>query len=106
MAQAIGRWGNYFNQELIGKPSSLPRALRIAAAYTFGRFFTEYERIDFAHRLGPLRLNDWTSVVVFTAALATLVVVNRSASGARCEAEAAGGVPCDDATVDASRSPG
>jgi prolipoprotein diacylglyceryl transferase len=24
LAQAIGRWGNYFNQELFGRPSSLP----------------------------------------------------------------------------------
>lgn len=128
LAQAIGRWGNYFNQELFGKPSSLPWALWIdavhrpavyasahtfqpiflyesiwdlcvvgivmlvghrfrlrsgsllavyAAAYTFGRFFTEYERIDFAHRFGPLRLNDWTSLMVFAGALVTLVAMNR-----------------------------
>jgi prolipoprotein diacylglyceryl transferase len=129
LAQAIGRWGNWFNQELFGKPTSLPWALRIdaahrpaayahaatfqpiflyesiwdvcvvgivllverrfrlrtgsllgvyAAAYTFGRFFTEHERIDFAHRLGPLRLNDWTSVVVFASSLLVLGAVNRS----------------------------
>ncbi|HXV33265.1 MAG TPA: prolipoprotein diacylglyceryl transferase [Gaiellaceae bacterium] len=30
LAQAIGRWGNYFNQELFGKPSDLPWALEIA----------------------------------------------------------------------------
>src|SRR3712207_8127958 len=24
LAQAIGRWGNYFNQELFGRPSDLP----------------------------------------------------------------------------------
>jgi prolipoprotein diacylglyceryl transferase len=29
LAQAIGRWGNYFNQELYGKPSKLPWALKI-----------------------------------------------------------------------------
>lgn len=29
LAQAIGRWGNWFNQELFGKPSDLPWALRI-----------------------------------------------------------------------------
>ncbi|GAC1532715.1 MAG: prolipoprotein diacylglyceryl transferase [Acidimicrobiales bacterium] len=128
LAQAIGRWGNYFNQELFGKPTSLPWALRIdaahrpavyaaahtfqpiflyesiwdlcvvgiviwvgrhfrlrtgslfavyVAAYTFGRFFTEYERIDFAHRFGPLRLNDWVSIAVFTGALVVLAVTNR-----------------------------
>jgi len=30
LAQAIGRWGNYFNQELFGKPTSLPWGLEIA----------------------------------------------------------------------------
>jgi len=29
LAQAIGRWGNYFNQELYGKPSGLPWAVKI-----------------------------------------------------------------------------
>jgi len=136
LAQAIGRWGNWWNQELYGKPTGLPwgleidRAHRVAAyvqsrtfqptflyesiwdlcvvgivllverrfhlrrgsllavyvaAYTFGRFFTEYERIDFAHKIGPLRLNDWTSVVVFLAAVVALVVYNRP------------GAPIDDA---------
>jgi prolipoprotein diacylglyceryl transferase len=129
LAQAIGRWGNWFNQELFGRPSALPWALRVglnhrppgfshfqtfqpiflyeslwdlavvaivlaverrarlrrgylfavyAAAYTFGRFFTEYDRIDFAHRLGPLRVNDWMSLVVFLGAVCFLVNANRS----------------------------
>ncbi len=30
LAQAIGRWGNYFNQELFGTPSTLPWAIQIA----------------------------------------------------------------------------
>lgn len=30
LAQAIGRWGNYFNQELFGTPSDLPWAVEIA----------------------------------------------------------------------------
>ena len=30
LAQAIGRWGNYFNQELFGRPSKLPWAIEIA----------------------------------------------------------------------------
>jgi prolipoprotein diacylglyceryl transferase len=29
LAQAIGRWGNYFNQELYGRPTDLPWALRV-----------------------------------------------------------------------------
>ena len=31
LAQAIGRWGNWWNQELFGKPTTLPWALRIDA---------------------------------------------------------------------------
>jgi phosphatidylglycerol---prolipoprotein diacylglyceryl transferase len=30
LAQAIGRWGNYFNQELFGRPTDLPWGIRIA----------------------------------------------------------------------------
>ena len=33
VAQSIGRIGNYFNQELFGKPSTLPWALKIAPAH-------------------------------------------------------------------------
>jgi prolipoprotein diacylglyceryl transferase len=33
VAQAVGRIGNYFNQELFGKPSGLPWALQIAVAH-------------------------------------------------------------------------
>ncbi|HZE05256.1 MAG TPA: prolipoprotein diacylglyceryl transferase, partial [Solirubrobacteraceae bacterium] len=33
VAQAIGRIGNYFNQELFGAPSSLPWALKISLAH-------------------------------------------------------------------------
>jgi prolipoprotein diacylglyceryl transferase len=124
LAQAIGRWGNYFNQELFGRPSGLPWAVRIdpanrptkylhdatfqptflyeciwdlvvvglllwaerrfrirrgylvvlyAALYTLGRFWTEYLRVDNAHRFAGLRLNDWTSIVVFCAAVAVLI---------------------------------
>ena len=32
-AQAIGRWGNYFNQELFGGPTSLPWGIRIDPAH-------------------------------------------------------------------------
>lgn len=33
LAQAIARWGNYVNQELFGRPTTLPWALRIDAAH-------------------------------------------------------------------------
>ena len=33
LAQAIGRWGNYFNQELFGRPTTLPWALKIDVAH-------------------------------------------------------------------------
>ena len=33
LAQAIGRWGNYFNQELFGQPTTLPWGLKIDAAH-------------------------------------------------------------------------
>lgn len=36
IAQAMGRWGNWFNQELFGKPTSLPWGLEISASsYNF-----------------------------------------------------------------------
>jgi prolipoprotein diacylglyceryl transferase len=53
LAQAIGRWGNYFNQELFGKPTDLPWGLEIdrvnrpsqyAGAETFHPLFL-YESI-------------------------------------------------------------
>lgn len=42
-AQAIGRFGNWFNQELFGRPSDLPWALEIDARYrpfVYGQFET------------------------------------------------------------------
>ncbi len=33
VAQAIGRWGNWFNQEVFGRPSDLPWALEIDASH-------------------------------------------------------------------------
>jgi prolipoprotein diacylglyceryl transferase len=46
IAQAIGRWGNYFNQELFGRPTRLPWAVEI----------------DSAHRLSlPVRYQQFTT---------------------------------------------
>jgi prolipoprotein diacylglyceryl transferase len=132
LAQAIGRWGNYFNQELYGRPSRLPWAVRIdnppgypphttfhptflyeciwdlivlalviwverrfrirrgyliaayASFYTFGRFWTEYLRIDNAHRFLGLRLNDWTSILVFVVATTVLLTRGRAQPGDDC----------------------
>ncbi len=38
LAQAIGRWGNYFNQELFGRPTRLPWALEIDVAHRPTRY--------------------------------------------------------------------
>ena len=120
VAQGIGRLGNWWNQELFGKPTSLPWGLRIdpahrpiqyldratfhptflyellfdlaaagfliwlerrrpiqqpgifalyVALYCFGRFGVEYLRIDPAHHIAGLRLNDWVAAIGFFAAL-------------------------------------
>jgi prolipoprotein diacylglyceryl transferase len=136
LAQALGRWGNWFNNELYGRPTSLPWGLRVhvmddhnpghalimdgkpvlqegmfqptflyeslwdigvailvwqldkrhrfgrgrafalyAMAYTAGRFWVEALRVDTAHHFLGLRLNDWTSLVVFVVALVYFVRV-------------------------------
>ncbi|HVW79617.1 MAG TPA: prolipoprotein diacylglyceryl transferase [Mycobacteriales bacterium] len=136
VAQALGRWGNWFNQELYGRPTSLPWGLHIDPAhrpmtasgtyiakyqldayyqptflyesiwdigvalvvvwadrrwhftkgrafalyvmlYTVGRGWIEALRIDDAHKFLGLRLNDWTSVVVFVAAAAYFYLAGR-----------------------------
>ncbi|MEO3752974.1 prolipoprotein diacylglyceryl transferase [Streptomyces sp. B6B3] len=119
LAQAVGRWGNWFNQELYGRSTDLPWAVEIdngidegtfhptflyeslwclgvavlviwadrrfrlghgrafalyVAAYTAGRFWIESLRIDEAHEFLGMRLNNWTSLVVFLAAVAYLVI--------------------------------
>jgi hypothetical protein len=50
-------------------------------AYTVGRAWIEYLRIDEAHHILGLRLNDWTSIVVFAGALAYFVIVGRRHPG-------------------------
>jgi len=115
VAQAMGRFGNYFNQELFGSPTNLPWGLEIDVAhrpagysefttfhptflyealwmlgvalilvwadkrfnlghgrvfalyivmYCVGRFWIEALRIDSAHHILGLRLNDWTALLV------------------------------------------
>lgn len=41
LAQAIGRWGNYFNQELFGEPTDLPWGLEIDFANRPEQFASE-----------------------------------------------------------------
>jgi phosphatidylglycerol---prolipoprotein diacylglyceryl transferase len=122
LAQALGRWGNWFNQELYGRPTHLPWALHITstadgrvpgyyqptflyeslwcigvaflviwadrrfklghgrtfalyvAAYCVGRGWIEYMRVDDAHHILGLRLNDWTAMIVFLLAVVYLAV--------------------------------
>jgi prolipoprotein diacylglyceryl transferase len=128
-AQAIGRWGNWFNQELYGNPTHLPWGLKITstagdrvpgiyqptflyeclwcigvallvlwadrrfrlghgrafalyvAAYCAGRFWIEHMRSDYAHHILGLRLNDWTAIIVFTAAVLYMVLSARLRPG-------------------------
>ncbi len=124
VAQAMGRLGNYFNQELYGRPTTLPWGLEIDMAhrisgyeqyatyqptflyellwcllgagvlvmverlvpmgrgklfaayivwYTLGRFWVEGLRIDMANTFDGLRLNSYTSLIVFAAGVVLLV---------------------------------
>jgi len=41
LGQAIGRWGNYFNQELFGRPTNLPWGIPIAEFNRPVQFFNE-----------------------------------------------------------------
>jgi prolipoprotein diacylglyceryl transferase len=132
VAQAIGRIGNWFNQELFGRPTTLPWALEIEPRYraagfqqfatfhpTFlyellwnlavavvlvvldrklrlghgkvfalyvmlycaGRFWIEALRIDSVNEIGGFRLNNYTSLIVFLAALIWLIWLIRNRPG-------------------------
>jgi len=41
LAQAIGRWGNFFNQELYGGPTNLPWAIFIEPAYRLPEYINQ-----------------------------------------------------------------
>lgn len=128
LAQAVGRFGNWFNQELFGRPTTLPWGLEIDLAhrpvgyeqyatfhptflyevvwnvagcalllwldrrfrlghgrvfwlyvlvYTTGRIWIESLRIDTAEHFLGLRLNVWTSIVVWLGALVASIVLAR-----------------------------
>ena len=46
--------------------------------YAFGRFFIERMRIDFAHTIAGLRVNEWISVVAFAIAIGFVATGRRS----------------------------
>ena len=134
VAQALGRWGNWFNQELFGRPTTLPWGLEIAPdnrppgyedfatfhptylyeffwclgafaviiwldrkyqlghgrvlalyvmGYTLGRGWIETLRIDTVelNNVLGLRLNVWTSIVLFSAATAYFIWAGRRGYG-------------------------
>ena len=56
------------------------------ASYTFIRFFVESLRIDKAKNFAGLRLNQWTSIVVFACALIYLVLANNRSKSSVNEA--------------------
>ncbi|MGO1451119.1 MAG: prolipoprotein diacylglyceryl transferase [Brevibacterium yomogidense] len=134
LAQAAGRWGNWFNQELFGAPTDLPWGLEIdrtsptwpdpslpadtlfhptflyeslwnvvgcfvllwagrrfslwrgqvfflyLAYYTLGRVWIEALRIDAAEHILGLRLNVWTSILIFLVGV-VLLAVSRTRHG-------------------------
>jgi phosphatidylglycerol:prolipoprotein diacylglycerol transferase len=47
LAQAVGRWGNFFNQELYGRPTTLPWGIPIDPAHRLA----EYANSEFFHPL-------------------------------------------------------
>ncbi|MEO1403484.1 MAG: prolipoprotein diacylglyceryl transferase [Cyanobacteria bacterium J06635_1] len=53
LAQAIGRWGNFINQELYGPPTTWPFALRIDPAHRIGPYqnLAEYPETTRFHAL-------------------------------------------------------
>ncbi|MGV9328945.1 prolipoprotein diacylglyceryl transferase [Streptosporangium sandarakinum] len=156
VAQGIGRWGNYFNQELFGGPTDLPWGLEIdpdrpgtvpgvstyhptflyeslwdlalalflvwagrrfalrharvfalyVAGYTAGRFWIEGMRVDEAHHILGLRLNQWTSVVLFLAALAYFWYARGRTGEERILAAGPGGEPPADPAHPAGQADG
>ncbi len=154
VAQGIGRLGNWFNQELFGRPTTLPWALEIAppyrppgyeqystfhptflyellwtfaaaavlvwldrrfrlghgkvfalyvVLYTAGRFWIEALRIDTVTEIGGFRLNNYTSLVLFLAALAWLIWLVRNRPGREPIVE--GADPEPDAAPEAGSEP-
>lgn len=51
------------------------------AAYCVGRFWIEYLRVDEAHHILGLRLNDWTAIIIFALAVTYIVISSRLRPG-------------------------
>lgn len=158
VAQAIGRLGNYFNQELFGRPTTLPWALEIAPQYrpegyaqfmtfhptfayemvwnliaaallvwldrrfrlghgkvfalyvllyTGGRFWIEALRIDTVNEIAGFRLNNYTALIGFIAALVWLIWLIRNRPGRELVVEGIGltVLPADTDTTTRTASP-
>jgi len=62
LAQAIGRWGNYFNQEVYGKPTDLPWAIyinpenRLPGYESFDHFHPLFAYESFLNLIGCIML--------------------------------------------------
>lgn len=65
VAQAIGRWGNWFNQELFGRPTTLPWGLEVDLAKT----------VAAGHQLGTLFHPTFLYESLWNLSLAGLLVV-------------------------------
>ena len=51
------------------------------ASYCVGRFWVEYMRVDDAHHILGLRLNNWTALIVFLLAVAYIVISAKKRPG-------------------------
>ena len=74
LAQAIGRWGNWFNQEVYGRPTDLPWGLEIDAAHR-GGIPAEYADVEAFPTFHPTFLYEslWNFALV-----AALLGIDRS----------------------------
>jgi prolipoprotein diacylglyceryl transferase len=85
LAQAIGRWGNYFNQELFGTPSNLPWAVQIdprfaaAAGYpgyaTFHPTFLYESLWNIFLTAGIILLLEWKGKLAKGASIAVYLII-------------------------------
>lgn len=74
LGPSIDRWGNWRNQELYGRTTSLPWALEISDENLSAGGVIEGLRVDPAHEFGEFRLNQWVAGVVVIASVVSLIV--------------------------------